>query len=329
MKAGALALAFAVTLAPLAARAGGSVRLADEVRVDGGEISLGRIAQTDGLAPEESARLEAVGLGPAAGAGRARTFSGAALRREIERALPDARVDVPESVRVHTRGRSVGAAEVQSLVERAVRLRAPWPEQALALSAWTLPAEFSVPASATRTEVSFADGEDFLGRVGVELRFLDPTREDAPPVTRAAAVHVAVSRPVAVAARPLPRGAVLEPDAISLEERELSQLPAGVGADPANLVGRRLARAIGAGDVVLPSALELERVVRRGDLLEVEGSSGPLALSLVARALEPGATGQVIRAANPASQRELAVEVIGPGRARLALPSVGAAEAAR
>jgi flagella basal body P-ring formation protein FlgA len=324
-----LAVALAVALCPLAASGGGAVRVADEVRIDGGELTLGLISHGDGLAPEESARLEAVRLGPAAGAGRSRTFSGATLRREIERALPEAQVEVPDSVRVHTRARSVTAADVQALVERAIRLRAPFPADALRFSAWTLPGDFSAPAAATRTEVSFREGEDFVGRVGVELRFREPAADDLSPLSRSAAVHVAVLRPVAVAARALGRGAVLEADALALEERDLSELPPGASTDLAALVGRRLARALGAGAVVLPDALEVERVVRRGDLLEVEASAGALALSVAARALEPGAAGQVIRAENRESRREFLVEVVAPGRARLALPAVGAGEAAR
>ncbi len=320
-------VATALALVPLAAGAGGAVRVSDEVRVPGGELTLGLIAQSDGLSADENTRLEAVRLGPAAGAGRARTFSGDALRHEIERALPDAAVSVPDAVRVHTRERSVTRAQVQALVERAIRLRAPWPADALRLSAWTLPADFSAPASATRTEIAFKDGEDFVGRVPVELRFRDPASHDAAPLTRSAIVHVAVLRPVAIATRALGRGAILDADALALEERDLSALPAGASTDLAGLLGRRTARAVAAGAVVSPDAVELERVVRRGDLLAVDASVGALALSVDARALEPGAVGQVIRAENRESHRELLVQVMAPGRARLSLPAVGAAEA--
>jgi flagella basal body P-ring formation protein FlgA len=109
-----------------------------------------------------------------------------------------------------------------------------------------------------------------------------------------------------------------------LEERELRELPRRVLTSREQFIGKRVARAISPGGVLLRSSLELERLVRRNDTIRVEAYGDGLELKMEARALENGVLGQIIRVENPTSRRRFLAEVTGERSGRVSLGPVGA-----
>jgi flagella basal body P-ring formation protein FlgA len=318
-------LALLLTLALTGASGSPSVvKIGADPVVERGQITLGDIATFEGLSNERREALGRISFGPAAAPSRERVFSGPSIREQILRIDPIVSVVVPPRVRVHTAYREIPAKQIQSLVERAIKLRMPWSPEAVRLSGWNVPDRATVAAHAHRTVVGFRPGEDFLGRVNATVSFDDATDASGIKVERTVAVELDVRQPIVVAERPLRRGETLDPDSVRLEERELRALPRGVITELEAVLGKRVARATAPGAPLLRTSLELERLVRRNDPVMVEAYTGGLELKLQARALENGVLGQVIRAENPHSRRRFLIEITGERQGRVAMPGVGA-----
>lgn len=304
------------------AEAQGVVVISADPSVQGPEIRLAEIARFDALAPERVARLAELSLGRSAAPSRARPFSGAALRLRVLEVDPDVRVEVPDEVRVHTAYREIAPEFVRSHVERAIRHRLPWPSDTVHLSGWRLPESFAVPVSAERTLVHFRTDESFLRRVHVEIELV-AAEETQPPIRRSASVNLRVELPVLITARELRRGAVLGPDDMVREERELGSLPMNVLRDPERAVGLRLARRLAAGTPLVPGYLVSAPLVKRGDPVRIHAERSGLSVVLEARALDAGTLGETIRVENPKTRYRFQVQVSGPGAARMIEPGVG------
>lgn len=116
-------------------------------------------------------------------------------------------------------------------------------------------------------------------------------------------VDVLEPRPVLVARRSLPPGHELGADDLALEERDVSRLVGGYLEDPGKAVGRRLGRAVAAGAVLAPGALEETLLVRRGQSVTLVVRQGALAIRMAGLALADGVEDERIRVRNTASDR--------------------------
>ncbi len=308
---------------PAAALARGVVQIPSDVAVEGAVITLGEIATLDGIAPPQRARISALTLGPAAAPSRHRTFSGQALRERLAALGLDLVLDVADEVRVHTAYRDVHPDYLRERLEQALRHRMPWPESGVRLSDWRLPGRFAVSVGAQRLVVRFRPGEDFLGRVSVQITLSDASNPDVPRVQRAASVLVDMRLPVVVTTRALRRGETLEPDMLKIEEREARLLARDVIEDLPQALGSRLRRGVAQGVPLSFGQLQAEPLVRRGDVVMVQGGGPGLEVRVEARALEAGARGQLIRLENPTTRRRFQAEVAGSGSAILRTPGVG------
>jgi flagella basal body P-ring formation protein FlgA len=314
---GARVVSLLLALLPAAALAAGVVRIDADPAVETGRITLGQIAELDALDPDVERQLASLELGDAAAPGRHRVLSGATLRERIAELAPHAALDVPAEVRVHSAYREITPEFVQARVEEGVRHLMPWPAEAVRFSDWRLPPAFAVPAHAGRFLVHFQPDERYVGNVTARIEAIDPADPDGARISRAASVVVDVRMAVPVTARALRRGDVLMDDAVRMEERDLSGLPRDAVLQLDRVIGRTVARSLQPGMPLVGGYFEAERVVRRGDLLDVTAEVEGLELRVEVRALEDGSAGDAIRAENPTTRRRFVVQVVGPGKARL------------
>lgn len=110
---------------------------------------------------------------------------------------------------------------------------------------------------------------------------------------------------VVVARSANPRGTVLDPAALALEERDITQLRQGYHTDPKDLAGQRLRRSVAAGQVIQPGMLKVDPVIRRGQRVTLVAGHGPIQVKMAGLALGDGATGQRIPVRNLSSDREI------------------------
>lgn len=119
---------------------------------------------------------------------------------------------------------------------------------------------------------------------------------------------------VVVAARNLERGTVISAEDITTSRINTASLPSGHIVDKDRVVGMELRRSTRSGSYLVLSALEMPRVVNRGDAVVLEASSSSLTVAAKGTALGNGQVGEQIKVRNDQSERVVDALVVGPGR---------------
>lgn len=110
---------------------------------------------------------------------------------------------------------------------------------------------------------------------------------------------------VLVAARSLPRGAIIGPEDLVIEQRDLEEGPSGYLTDPGQAIGKRTTRPLQLGLPVTGSVLADVQVVERGQRIWLVADSPYLSVRMAGTALEAGAPGDRIRVQNDESKKVL------------------------
>ena len=147
---------------------------------------------------------------------------------------------------------------------------------------------------------------EVIGRAGPELAFECTIR-----------YRVRLSGDVVVARRRIRRDQVLGEADVVVEKRELTTLSGVPLRSPAEVTGRRAARAGSAGTVLTTGWTELIPAVRRGELITATASVGGVRASAQLLACSDGRVGEAIAARSPLQRRGILVRVTGPGQAEV------------
>ncbi len=180
----------------------------------------------------------------------------------------------------------------------------PRPEQALKLylerEATGLPCRVEVTLGTLDSRISLAEcqriepflpsGARLWGRGYVGVRCVEGA-----PFTAFLPVHVKVTGPALVAARPLPAGSALAAADLRLEEIELTREPPGVLTDFAAVGPRILARPLAPGQSLRGEHLRVPLAVQPGDTIKVLLSGRGFSVSTEGKAISGAAEGQPVR----------------------------------
>lgn len=127
-------------------------------------------------------------------------------------------------------------------------------------------------------------------------------------------VRIRDPRPVVVLARAVARGETLDAGMLSLQERDVAQLPFGYLATLEQALDMEARRPLGAGAVLTPNDAQPQRLVRRGEGVTVISRSGGIEVRAGGTAMADGARGERIRVRNDSSRRIVEGVVTGAGR---------------
>ena len=125
--------------------------------------------------------------------------------------------------------------------------------------------------------------------------------------------RVQVFEEVLVLERPVPRGTRLQESDFSVQVRDASALRGEYLSTPAQAVGLLTRRALGAGAVLDMSALEVRRMVKRGQQVVVIAQAGALEVRGAGKALADGGEGDLVRIQNARTERIVEGVVTAPG----------------
>ena len=126
-----------------------------------------------------------------------------------------------------------------------------------------------------------------------------------------------INEKVAVLARPVARGEVLQADAIRYEVRNVSKLRRDFIRDATQLVGHRFLRAAPAGRVLDSRLLEAPLMVNKGQSVTITSSNPVLSVSMRGEALADGELGDLIPVKNLSSGRTVSGEIVRKGVVRI------------
>ncbi|MBC6907395.1 flagella basal body P-ring formation protein FlgA [Saccharophagus sp. K07] len=131
--------------------------------------------------------------------------------------------------------------------------------------------------------------------------------------------RVDVFAEIVVLARSLERGTVLTQDDVTLMRMNLAQAGFGNIRDTNQVVGMELKRRLEAGEPVRLSHVKQPQVVRKGDRVVLEASTGAVSVVTSATALASGQVGEQIQVRNEKSKRIVDAEIVGPGKVKVHL----------
>ena len=129
-----------------------------------------------------------------------------------------------------------------------------------------------------------------LGRVTVKVRC-----EGASPWTVFVPAQVRLFRDVVTVTRPLRRAGIIEPEDVTLRERDISLIGQGFLTSVDQAIGQRLTRPMVTDQVITLVHLEQAEVIRKGDQVVITARSGTLSVRMPGEALSNGGLGEQIR----------------------------------
>jgi flagella basal body P-ring formation protein FlgA len=128
-------------------------------------------------------------------------------------------------------------------------------------------------------------------------------------------VRIRLRRSVVVAARAIESGAVLSPEDLTVEQRNVPLPPGPAQPEPRTLAGYRTRRPLAAGQPVELAQLIPPPAARAGQTVTLICESGTARIAVEAEALTAGRLGDVILVKSPLNGKRLRARLEGPGRA--------------
>lgn len=130
---------------------------------------------------------------------------------------------------------------------------------------------------------------------------------------------IKLMREVAVAARPLVRGDVLQRDDVRMLRKDVSRISGSYVEDPSSLIGYELRQSVAANSLLYSRMLQAPKLVRRGEKVTVLAVVSGLEVRVMGEALSDGGKGQMIRVRNLSSKRIIQGEVVSKGKVRIVM----------
>ena len=153
-----------------------------------------------------------------------------------------------------------------------------------------------------------------LGRVTVRVRC-----DGASPWTVFVPAQVRLFREIVTTTRPLKRTGIINPEDVTLRERDISQINQGYLTSVDQAIGQKLVRPMVSDQVITLVHLEQAEVVRKGDQVVISARSGTLNVRMPGEALSNGGMSEQIKVKNLNSQRVIKARVTAPGQVEVAL----------
>jgi flagella basal body P-ring formation protein FlgA len=153
-----------------------------------------------------------------------------------------------------------------------------------------------------------------LGRVIVRVRC-----DGASPWTVFVPAQVRLFREVVTTTRPLKRTGIINPEDVTLRERDISQINQGYLTSVDQAIGQKLVRPMVSDQVITLVHMEQAEVVRKGDQVVISARSGTLNVRMPGEALSNGGMSEQIKVKNLNSQRVIKARVTAPGQVEVAL----------
>lgn len=126
-------------------------------------------------------------------------------------------------------------------------------------------------------------------------------------------VQIALPADVVVTTRPLKRGETLTASDLTVARQDLATLHRDYYLTADRLVGQRVRRNLGRGDLVTPAAVEADKLVKRGAEVTILAADPKFQVRMQGKALANGARGERIKVRNISSEREITATVVGRG----------------
>lgn len=283
------------------------ITLKSHAVVHSAQISLGMVAQ---LSPA-SALLAEKRLARAPKPAKTKTLS----RQQIEKTLRQNGVNIAQltwagasAVTVEGASQTITNDDVQQEIDAYLRdAESRYSYANFKFTPFTPVKDFVLPAGVVQVDVIPAV-RDIIGSRHFTLVY----RVDGRTVQNLAVRgKLLVEADVVVAQQPLRRGVTISVNDVAVTTLDISRL-----RDPLfnlnDVVGKRVARNVRAGQVIERKNVEFPPVVKKGAFVRIVARRGAMMLSAIGIARQDGQLEEVIRVQNSSSQKQIRARVVGP-----------------
>lgn len=213
-------------------------------------------------------------------------------------------------VRVTRQAATLPTEHIRLAVEKAIRSQMPWKNEDVTISEIAFDETIQLPTGRLTYRIVPSRKEDYLGRTMMSLHLF----VDGEPVRNVwINATISVMADVVTVIRPLGKHAHIEREDLSVERRDLSNLSSDTVCRIEDALGNRTTRMIYPQTVLQTSMIALPPLVRRGDIVKIVASSGPMIITATGMVKERGCKGELVRVMNTDSNRVITARVTGPG----------------
>jgi flagella basal body P-ring formation protein FlgA len=278
--------------------------------VSGAQVTIGDVADVHGENAQMVAKVQAIVIGQAPGAGEERSLYGGYIATRLKQHGFDPQrwqLSIPERIRVTRAFQRLEARDLEAAVARAIQQQMPWKAGRATMRDIRGIDSVILPPGHVQNEVTFLGQADFLGPTSFAILL----RVDGNVEKRMyGTAYVDILHDVVTVVRPMARHEVITEADIRLTQIKLSQPLRQVVTSVEEVIGKRARRPLRANTMLRTYEVEAQPVVRKGDIVLLVVESARLKVTMLGEALEPGEEGATIRVRNTSSKREVHAVVI-------------------
>lgn len=312
-------LAAALLAAPTVASEKVRITVRPVAEVQDAVVRLGDVAEVDGASPELIEVLQQVVIGPSPSLGRDRVLSSLAVTSRLRQNNIDVEnmeIDAPRYVRVYREAQEVSEQEIRALIESYLESHMPFDHGRIILRSLSLRGNRTIPKGRVAYDIIPPKGLQLVGNPSFKVL----VRVDGEETARLwAALETELLAQAVTAVRYLPRGHIIKSHELVVTEASIGKAPNATFADVDDVVGKRLARSVNQGQLILRNHLESPKMIRRGALVTLVVEQGPLKVTARGVALEDGEMGKIIRVKNLGSEKTVFARVVNASTVRVEL----------
>ena len=304
-----------IAVAPVAAASSVDVyvTLKTAIAIDTDTIRLSDIAAIGGGHVTDAARLGETVVGQAPLPGQTRFVDADYIRIRLKQAgFSTDRITIQgaDDVRVTRTAAALPAARIREAVEMTLRSQMPWRNEDVTIKAIQFDESVALPTGSLSYRIVPGRNEDYLGQVLVAVHLF----VDGEPIRKIwANATISVMADVVVVSRPLSRNQPVEAPYVTLERRDLANLPSDAIRRIDDVVGNRTTRMLNPGTVMQAGMISLPPLVKRGEIVKIVATMGPMTITATGMVKQQGAKGDMVRVVNTDSNRIIMARVTGPG----------------
>jgi flagella basal body P-ring formation protein FlgA len=291
------------------------IHVHSKVEVSRKHVMLLDLCHADKLPEDWKKDMAVVDIGEAPALGSLKYVYPDNLRKYLDKYLQshgldpaDVKIHIPEKITVEMRSVQLSVEDIDGIFKEYILSHAPWNRQDMVIHKIANPSPVTLPDGEMRHEVVVSPREQFVGNVKATIDFyINGEKEGSVRVTG----KVDLYRDVVHSARPLMRDAIAAPEDVEVKRINVNEMVNDKFAlDVGQVIGKRIARAVGAHQPIFTDFLDRAVVLKQGENVSIVYQNAGLTLIAKGKAQEGGDVGDTVRVTNASSNRTISCRIL-------------------
>lgn len=291
------------------------IHVHSKVEVSRKHVMLLDLCHADKLPEDWKKDMAVVDIGEAPALGSLKYVYPDNLRKYFDKYLQshglnpaEVNIHVPERITVEMRSVQLSAEDIEGIFKEYILSHAPWNRQDMVIHKIANLSPVTLPDGEMRHEVVVSPREQFAGNVNAVINFyVNGEKEHNIRVTG----KVDLFRDVVHSARPLMRDAIVAPEDVEVKRINVNEmLNDKFVLDVSQVVGKRVARAIGAHQPIFADTLGKALVLKQGDIVNMVFHNAGLKLTAKGKMQDGGDVGDTVRVTNASSNKTINCRIL-------------------